>query len=209
MVRSWMTGSGCALALTLSLLGGGAPERGARPLAPPQDVSALEPQYARELFFAVLEGLYEDGVSNAVVDRMLEVDSITKLPAWFVKGCPVCTPVLQALHVYRVRPTLYGVKVETDTFGLGLAEEVQVEILHRDRARASAAIQALLERWIERRVAARRLTEVERTAWRLALEDGRKRGMAILEGYRGLGGSYATMKTCPACEAGVGACAPR
>ena len=211
MRPSWFPWSGWVVALGVIVLGAAGARREAqeaRPAVPelPGALVSLEPDYAQGIFFAVLEGLYADGVANEAVDRMLETEPGTQLPAWFVKGCPVCTPVLQALYVYRARPRLYGVKAEVDTFGSGLAEEVRRELFHAERERANAAIQRLVEGWIRRRLDALRLDEAERTAWRIALEEGRKRGMSLLQGYRAIDGTYAGRKNCPACDAGVGAC---
>jgi hypothetical protein len=54
------------------------------------------------VFHAVLEGLYTDGVSNEVVDKILKPD----LLANFVHQCPLCHPAYQAFLLYRDRQPL-------------------------------------------------------------------------------------------------------
>lgn len=211
MRRWWIAVCGaCCLGAVLREDGGHAqtaPPGGSGPgtavLGPLQ---ALDEEYEQGIFFAVLEGLYSDGVQNEVVDRLGEIDPATGYPANFVYACPICMPVLRALQVYRSRPVFLGSKTHQDTFGPGLEESVRAEILSEDRTRSREAIEKLVQRWIERRLDRQALTEAERTAWRIAMEEGRKRGMQTLQSYRRLGGSYAVMKECPACEAGNGAC---
>ena len=148
----------------------------------PQPVHAEEPDvrafdYHQEIFFAVLEGLYLDGVPNEAVDILLATEN--GWPAHFVKGCPICMPAIDALSVYRARPP-FANKAFTDTFGAGLTEEQLGELRSPDRMRRLNTVTTLVERWIERRLRARRLTEAERAAWQNAMEERRKKGMAIL-----------------------------
>ena len=72
------------------------------------------------VFFAVLEGLYEDGVGTDDVDRILAVDPKTKQPRLeehFVYSCPLCMPAFDAMVLYRSRPNFYGRKDSSDNFG--------------------------------------------------------------------------------------------
>ena len=56
------------------------------------------------VFFAVLEGLYRDGVSSADVDVFLRKDKNEKgIEGYihFVYGCSICMPALDAFRSYR------------------------------------------------------------------------------------------------------------
>jgi hypothetical protein len=172
-------------------------------------LSLFDEEHERGIFFAVLEGLYEDGVNNEVVDAILAVDPDTGYPANFVWACPICMPALNAANSYRARISFVGKKLHRDTFGAGLEESRRAAILGDDGDRRRAAIQELVEGWIMRRLDRARLTESERADWTRAMEEGRKLGMEYLEAYRSLGGSYAEMKGCPFCDAGVEAAAER
>jgi len=158
-----------------------------------------------QLFFAVLEGCYRDGVPNEVVDQLLEPDPKTGWPSNFVWACPICMPVIQALDAYRARPLFRGLKIQRDTFGEGLPTDVTAALFSADGPTRQATMQALLERWIGDYLASRRLTETELAHWRAAMDEGRQQGMRCLESYRQLGGTWAWMKKCPSCEAGNGA----
>src|SRR5256885_249044 len=58
------------------------------------------------VFFAVLEGLYEDGVSSEAADSVVgkSKDGKTEIKQTFVFECPLCHPVYEAFRVYQQRP---------------------------------------------------------------------------------------------------------
>jgi len=167
--------------------------------------------YDEELFHAVLEGLYHDGVSNAVVDALLVNDAQSGYPVNFVWACPVCMPALNALRVYRARPLFTGEKLPRDTFGKGLAPELERQLTSPDDYERQIALRALIEGWIERRMQMLRLDEHERAEWTAELRRRRDIGTKYLAGYRGSGmsASCAMMKECPSCEGAAGACRVR
>ncbi|MFN0009870.1 MAG: hypothetical protein ACKVXR_18410 [Planctomycetota bacterium] len=172
--------------------------------APPRP-AAFAPEstglYEEHIFFAVLEGLYHDGVSNEVVDRIIVKDEVSGYPANFVWACPACMPAYNAFVVYRARPTFVGEKVPRDTFGPGLAPAKVERLTAVDLPVAQAALEELIASWMDRRMESLRLTDGERSQWRIEMEERRKLGMSFLNAYRkNLGGSYASMKTCPICE---------
>lgn len=162
----------------------------------------------RTLFFAVLEGLYEDGADDEVVDRVLALDPQTSGPRHFVPGCPICVPTLDAFRVYRSRAPFHGRKFETNTFGPGLASDLRQHLLDADEKVFGAALQELVQRWTERRLALLRLTDEERARWSIDLAERRKLGMSVLLEARSnpAAGAYAAMKSCPSCDGAAGAC---
>ena len=84
------------------------------------DRKHLADEFDRMIFYAVLEGLYEDGVSNEAVDIVLLKDPTSGSYAHFVYGCPICAPTIDAFRMYRARPQFYSRKGITDTYGTGL-----------------------------------------------------------------------------------------
>ena len=158
-------------------------------------------RYEQHIFFAVLEGLYADGVSNEVVDAIVAIDEETKYPANFVWSCPVCMPAYHAFRLYRLRPD-FQEKTARDTFGPGLPPATVARLTSDDLMIRQPALEKLIETWMNRRMESLRLTDAERQEWRLVMEEMRKKGMSFLQSYReeGRGGTYAKMKTCPICE---------
>ena len=86
----------------------------------PFTVSAdSNPEFTRGhkfVYFAVLEGLYEEGLSDAMVASILG-EGMTD---HFVYGCPVCIPAYQAILLYKDRPGFVNRKRPARDFGSGL-----------------------------------------------------------------------------------------
>jgi hypothetical protein len=156
---------------------------------------------SHEIFFAVLEGLYEDGVSSEAVDAITAKDPEHGYPANFVWACPVCMPAYEAMLTYRARPR-FDFKKGPQDFGPGLDEATMARLTTGEIAERQQAIMGLVERWLARRIEARRLTQVERDVWREEMAMRRKKGMSMLQSYQqqGMKGSYAKMKACPFCD---------
>jgi hypothetical protein len=175
--------------------------RGAPAQASPQESARETTDFEYELFAAVLEGLYVDGVSNEAVDAITAKDPEHGYPANFVWACPVCMPAYRAFLTYRARPHFEWIKGPQD-FGPGLDAATVAELTTGEFAARQQALMQLVGRWVERRMGRLRLTPEERAEWKLEMERRRKKGMAQLADYQscGLGGSYARMKACPLCD---------
>ncbi|MCK6447107.1 MAG: hypothetical protein L6Q99_12015 [Planctomycetes bacterium] len=158
----------------------------------------------RELFFAVLEGLYADGVSNEAVDAVLANDPASGLPLNLVKGCPICMPAYDAFRAYRARPAS-SFKTE---LGDGLAADLEAQLVSGSADARFAISGKLVQGWIERRFDARRLSPDERAAWARVMKGWREKGMAQLENLRSLEqpGVFAARKSCSMCDAANAAC---
>lgn len=176
--------------------------------APEAPNGGADDPVSRFLFFAVLEGLYEDGVSNEIVERVTELDARTGWPKHFIYACPICMPAFDAFRSYRSRTAFYGRKWACDTFGEGLDKELARRLLDRDDLVLGNALQERIERWTARRIELLRLTDVERDALSHELAERRKRGTEFLRSYQANGSApqYAGMKSCPLCEGASGAC---
>jgi len=190
-----------ALAAAPGARGGGEACRqaAAAAAAPAPEEASLD----RFLFFAVLEGLCEDGVPDAAVAKVLEKDGEGRLRN-FVLSCPVCTPVVEGFLAYSVRDTFtFGRKGDPfpapnppedgRTIAAGLAAE--------DLRARGAALQAFVERCVEARFRRLRLTPAEQAPWRDLLKQGMKKGMDALQ--RGASPGFAH-DSCPSCDGGVG-----
>jgi len=136
----------------------------------------ITPSY-RFIYFAVLEGLYEDGVANDVVDSLTKTDA-SGMPELFVWSCPLCMPAFSAFKEYRERRMLDGFKSRADTFGPGLSEVVREAALAPYKSDRFETLGKLVERYIERRMKLLRFTEHELSEWRYQFEELRKQGMA-------------------------------
>jgi len=169
--------------------------------------SAYLPQL---VFYAVLEGLYEDGVSTDDVNRILAVDPRTRQPQFhehFVDACPLCAPAFDAFVLYRSRPRFHCRKDSADTFGSGLDPILAKKLRSDGKADQLEAIQTMVNRWVIRRLEGMRLTKDEREQWTAVIEEGRRQGMGRLQQAQAANqNEYLGWKGCAICDGTAAAC---
>ncbi len=154
------------------------------------DAAPAPEERSQFLFFAVLEGLYEDGVRPSAVESVLAADELVGEPGLFVPGCPICGPIRDALLVYGRGPRIgawlkvRGSDEQDDPrgFGPGLSEDEHAQLVSVDRLTRSEMFETLVRRWCDRRYDRLRMSDDERGEMRAAIEAGRKQGMAALQG---------------------------
>ena len=188
------------LALSLALAASLAPhaEEPREPL--PAPAAGTFDRYHQGIFFAVLEGLYRDGVASEAARAIVEVDSVSGFPVSFVQGCPICMPALDAFHLYLARPPFRARKVPADTFGQGLSESLEARLTGTDRNVRRAALRELVEGWVAGWLDRQRLDPIERGEWERALAARAEQGMAMLADLQRSGlGLYGDLDECPLC----------
>ena len=163
----------------------------------------VESRTSQLVFFAVLEGLYRDGVGNELVDLIIP-PSTNGLPYFdpehFVYSCPLCHPAFEAFRLYRQRETFFGLKAKVSTFGPGLDGAFTARLRSSDAGQRRQAIQELINRWVKQRLDIMRLSDAEHQAITREFEQGRKLGMNALKP------SSQTRTNCPICDGSFGAC---
>jgi hypothetical protein len=196
----------------LAVLGGGIAVGFSTSAPNPSEKIAISEASVRTLvMFAVLEGLYTDGVSDDDVDAILAIDPKTKQPrfdAHFVNCCPLCHPAFDAFALYRSRPGFSQQWKDgrwKNNYGTGLDANLSKQLHSEKQADQLAAIQQLVDTWVRRRLDSMRLTTVERGAWSNAIEDGRKQGMQGLTNLQ-RGGGNPDWKGCAICDGTAEAC---
>lgn len=168
------------------------------PLEPP--AAGTFDRYHQGIFFAVLEGLYRDGVSSAAARAIVERDAVSGYPISFVQGCPICMPALDAFQLYLARPPFLSRKIPSDTFGQGLDAALEARLTGADRLARRAALRELVERWVGDWLERQHLDPLERTEWERALAGRAEKGMAMLADFQRTGlGLYGDFDECPLC----------
>jgi hypothetical protein len=169
----------------------------------------------RFIFYSVLEGLYEDGLSKEEVAQIL-MKREKEAYFHFIYACPVCNATIWALEAYKARPDgFYGMKLPRSTFGPGLSPEVHEQLFSKEPAKRLAAINALLKSWMERRMKVMRLTADEQKSLAKQFELKREEGMRMLESFRKnqhgenfgvaqAAPAYVDLTECAVCNAAVG-----
>ena len=170
---------------------------------------------SRFIFYSVLEGLYEDGLSKEDVAQIL-MKREKETYFHFIYACPVCGATIWALQAYQGRPEdFYGLKRPGSTFGQGLPPELREQLYSKDATKRLTAINSLVKSWMERRMTTLRLSAEERKALVERLEQKRQEGMKVLESFRKkqhgenfgveqAAPAYLDLTECAVCNAAVG-----
>jgi hypothetical protein len=183
------------LSFVLSLM----PAAGASSRLTPTRGTWIGDPYCEMVFFAVLEGLYRDGVPNAAVELVLAVDRTSGQRDHFVYACPLCSPALEAFRLYRQRPMFEGLKSPTDTLGHAFEPALLDRLRSEVKQERLDAVQGLIQAWVQQRLEVMRLTPEERQEWSDNLALRKKEGMARL-------GTREDWKNCAICDGTVLAC---
>lgn len=191
------------LVIVVALRVGGAPSTNGPARFWPQT------QASQLIFFAVLEGLYRDGVTNSDVDQIIPPGPDGKASfdkEVFVYACPLCHPAFEAFRLYRQRERIYGSKAAINTFGPGLDETMRARLHSANAAERRQAIEGLINRWVGQRLEMLRLTGAEREAITREIEQGRKQGMGGLQQQVKTGDVSQSRTNCAICDGSFGAC---
>ena len=192
-----------ALALSLHISAQDKP----KPDAAKSNLEWQKEEMCQFVFFAVLEGLYRDGVQNEIVDAIIgnKIEKKeNKVKSHFVFRCKLCHATYEAFRTYRNRPAFMQTK-GASTFGKG-ADLVMVKKLSSKDARTRIySMGALVRPWIMHRIKETRKTPEEKTAMKKRFEKYAQEGADLLRTHkRAKDGFYLDWKfygSCQACEA--------
>ena len=119
------------------------------------------------VFFAVLEGLYRDGIPNEVVDQVLGEPAERGeegLKRCFVFRCELCHATYEAFRAYRARPAFQEAEGPS-AFSAAPDMKELVDSLRSEKARSRVyAMGDLVRPWIVHRVEETRRTDEEKQA---------------------------------------------
>lgn len=169
----------------------------------PMQDRAAGTDYGTEIFHAVLEGLYDDGVSNEAVDLILQKQE-SGTYTHFIRGCPTCNYVLEALRHYRARPDFVSFKGAYNTWGTGLDKGLRDRLESEHMKVRIDVVHTLVTRWIDNRMDRLRLNKRERAAWNLDMKRRAKEGMGLLSNKQDVEQAELWSDlSCPSCEGAV------
>ena len=159
----------------------------------------------RFLFFAVLEGLMEDGMGDDAVKAVLEKDAKDRYRN-FVSACDVCSPVLEAFRAFDGREGEHGFYYSrkgdpyAGTDGTRIPAEIASMLADPDVAARRKGLALFVARCVARRLALLRLDDKERGRWQRDIAIGRKEGMSFLRRWNESPTERTDMETCPNCD---------
>jgi hypothetical protein len=174
----------------------------------------------RFIFYSVLEGCFEDGLTTEDVSQIL-LRRPNESYFHFIYSCHICTPTIHALEFYRSRPAeFYSLKSRASTFGPGLTPDIKKQLYSGQPEDRLAAINSLVQRWIAKRMSLLALSHKQRDQLQKAIEEKRKRGMDALKRFKAekfergentgmvkasfYAPAFATIEECAVCNAAVG-----
>ena len=137
------------------------------------------------IFFAVIEGLYLDGVTNETVELIIgpgDKPDYERYREHFIYACPLCHPAYEAFKLYHQRQLVYGIKPpDINTFGKGLDPEIITQLKSPKHTVRLEAIKGLVKKWTNQRVEKMRLVDQELSTLTQLITVGRKQGMGRLQ----------------------------
>ena len=179
---------------------------------PKPDVANRNVEWQKEemcqfVFFAVLEGLYRDGIQNEIVDAIIGEKIVKKenrVKTHFVFRCKLCHATYEAFRTYRNRPAFMQTK-GASTFGNGVDLNRLKKLRSNDARTRIYAMGALVRPWIMHRIKETRKTAEEKTAMKKQFTKYAQEGADLLKTHkRAKDGFYLDWSfygSCQACEA--------
>jgi hypothetical protein len=140
------------------------------------------------IFFATLEGLYREGVSDEDVNSLLATEGKDGGYLNFIYTCPICMPVEAAIVTYKVRPRIDRMKIPNyqtsqRTFGFGLPDAISIAIRSEKPSVRLGAVNNLVSKWISYRMDHSSLSGDQKNALIEDLKKKRKEGMEALRSF--------------------------
>ena len=134
--------------------------------------SLTEVDRGRFLYFAILEGLWEDGAPADALQPLLSAPR-----EHFVPKCPICTPVSRAIQDYVNSTDLpvYGGR------GRGFPPEIESTLRSPLRDERRRGLESTVGRYVQRRFERVRMTGPERAAMKALIGEGKQDGMSMME----------------------------
>jgi hypothetical protein len=178
----------------------------AKPKSGPAKVTDWKADPAcRLVFHAVLEGLYEDGVTDDVVNNIVPPDKQgrEKMRRSFVLDCPLCQPAFEAFCVYQRRPK-FSDGGQVSTFGKGLPEAVKKGLLSDTLSTRLITLRGPIRGWVEARLRSLKLTAKERQKWWKDIAARAGQGTATLHAHMAADPWYKNWSGCWGCAACLG-----
>ena len=169
------------------------------------------------VFFAVLKGLYRDGLSTETVELIVPRKDGDSRPSMenFIYTCPLCHPSFEAFRIYLCRKPFYGQKGSSvGTFGKGLPAATISALKSTDGKKKRGMIRQLISKWVQHRLDSMNLTNKALQEWQEKLKKLHDVGTASLKRFKENSNGkyyknlYQDWEECPACEGSLQGCKP-
>jgi len=137
------------------------------------------------VFFAVLEGLYTDGVSDEAVNLIVPPNSgKAGVEHSFVFRCPLCHAAYEAFVLYQNRTAFNGSGEQRSTMGSTFDPKITEQLKSKEVRTRVYAMGALIRPWIEKRMNLMKLGEKDQQALLKKLIAQAAEGDKLFRAYR-------------------------
>jgi hypothetical protein len=176
------------------------------PLDPPTREWRSDPA-CQMVFFAVLEGLFTDGVPDEAVDLIVppKAKGDDGVKHTFVFRCPLCHAAYEAFVQYQHRTGFHGSNEAKSTLGATFDPKITEGLKSKEVRTRVYAMGAMIRPWIERRMTMMNMGAKEQSALLAKLLEHAGRGQELFNTYRAVPKSvyqeWMFYGGCQACEA--------
>ncbi len=130
------------------------------------------------VYEAVLEGLYRDNVSDAIISNIIGEKSQDRSPEMmqarmkrsFVLNCPLCEPTFEAFHTYQMRDKQEedeATSQEGRSVNAEIEQKLQKRLLSKRAGERTSAMGRVTEKWISLKLYSKnQFNSVEIQAWK-------------------------------------------
>lgn len=139
--------------------------------------------------FAVLEGAFNEGLTQMEVRQVLMPDPKGTGYMHFIGRCPICGATKYGFQLYDMRPEFPDLKlgsfnVTNRTFGKGTTPEIHARLMSDDVKVRLTVMHELVSKWIDARVEKMKLSPSEQVTLFEGIKAGRQMGMEMLKRFK-------------------------
>ncbi len=163
------------------------------------------------VFFSVLDGCFQDGLSNTDVGQILLRSGPNRPYGQFIYACPICMATARALEACRAGPDFTERKMGGKVaFGNGLTPEMHARLYSPDPKERLSIIHDLEENWVSRHLSSLRLNAGETAQAQAQLKLARDEGIKVMQAFvqqgqlEKLAPAYRAGDECALCNAAAG-----
>ena len=175
--------SGCAILLSAPIASADELIEAAKAPAPKKTADWYKDEECRRVFFAVIEGLYRDGISQEIVDLVIGGVEANNLEQAFIFRCKLCHACYEAFAVYQRRPAFNGADGVNTIGKREIPKEVIQSLKTGGRIQFDNAFATIVQPWVKAELHVMLDAGADRTELLQKFVKLAEEGNALIPGY--------------------------
>ena len=151
--------------------------------APKKTADWYKDEECRRVFFAVMEGLYRDGISQEIVDLVIGRVESNNLEQAFIFRCKLCHACFEAFAVYQRRPAFNGAEGKNTIGSREIPKEVIESLRKGGRLEFDNAFATIVQPWVKKELHVMMDSGADRTELLQKFVKLAEEGNALIPGY--------------------------